>query len=215
MKEPEAYRGREQTYLKHFFLERYLERVAYNIGWGRDFVYVDGFSGPWRSEDEAFEDTSFMIAINKLRAVRDTLAEQGKRPTIRCLFVEKDPKVFAELESATEDIKDIEVQVINGEFEAVLPEILAYVGSSFALTFIDPAGWTGFALKRIAPLLRGGGEPIRDPRDSVERRLSDRSRVPPQARDRCRQRDRQPRGRRRRRPLRRVASAPRSGGAAG
>ncbi len=158
MKEPEAYRGREQTYLKHFFLERYLERVAYNISWVGDFVYVDGFSGPWRSEDEAFEDTSFMIAINKLRTVRDTLAEQGKRPTIRCLFVEKDPKVFAELESATEDIKDIEVQVINGEFEAVLPEILAYVGSSFALTFIDPAGWTGFALKRIAPLLRGGGE---------------------------------------------------------
>lgn len=33
VKDPEYYRGREQTYLKHFFLEKYLERVAYNIGY--------------------------------------------------------------------------------------------------------------------------------------------------------------------------------------
>ena len=33
MKPVEYYRGREQTYLKHFFLERYLERVAYVIGY--------------------------------------------------------------------------------------------------------------------------------------------------------------------------------------
>lgn len=64
MKPAEYYRGREQTYLKHFFLERYLERVAYNIGsFYNDFVYVDGFSGPWKSGDEALDDTSFMIAI--------------------------------------------------------------------------------------------------------------------------------------------------------
>lgn len=31
MKPPEFYRGREQTYIKHFFLEKYLERVAWNI----------------------------------------------------------------------------------------------------------------------------------------------------------------------------------------
>ena len=50
---PKDYVGREQTYIKHFFLERYLERVAYNILSFRDnFVYVDGFSGPWRSEDK-------------------------------------------------------------------------------------------------------------------------------------------------------------------
>ncbi len=68
MKPPEFYRGREQTYLKHFFLEKYLERVAWNILSFRDeFVYVDGFSGPWKSEDEALEDTSFMIALNQLR----------------------------------------------------------------------------------------------------------------------------------------------------
>ncbi len=68
MKSPESYRGREQTYIKHFFLEKYLERVAWNIFSFRDeFVYVDGFSGPWKSEDETFEDTSFVIALKQLR----------------------------------------------------------------------------------------------------------------------------------------------------
>ena len=70
MQSLDYYRGREQTYLKHFFLERYLERVAYNIGsFVDEFVYVDGFSGPWKSEAESLEDTSFIIAIQKLRQV--------------------------------------------------------------------------------------------------------------------------------------------------
>ena len=81
MKPLEYYAGREQTYLKHFFLERYLERVAYNIGsFAAEFVYVDGFSGPWRSEDQTFEDTSFMIAVATLRRVREGLKKIGRTP---------------------------------------------------------------------------------------------------------------------------------------
>ncbi len=41
MKPVQYYKGREQTYLKHLFLERYLETVAYHIGYShREFVYV-------------------------------------------------------------------------------------------------------------------------------------------------------------------------------
>ncbi len=99
MKPPEYYRGREQTYLKHFFLERYLERVAYNIlSFKTNFVYVDGFSGPWKSEDEAFEDTSFVIALNELRIIRDGLEQLDRQVNMRCLFVEKNPEVFAQLD---------------------------------------------------------------------------------------------------------------------
>jgi hypothetical protein len=47
VKPVEYYKDREQTYLKHFFLERYLETVAYHIGFSQsEFVYVDCFSGP-------------------------------------------------------------------------------------------------------------------------------------------------------------------------
>jgi hypothetical protein len=32
MRTPEFYKGKEQTYVKHFFLENYLQTVAFHIG---------------------------------------------------------------------------------------------------------------------------------------------------------------------------------------
>jgi len=155
VKPPEYYKGREQTYLKHFFLERYLERVAYNIGsFANEFVYVDGFSGPWQSGDEVLDDTSFMIAIKKLRQVREGLAKISRTPKIRCLFVEKDPASYRALEAAVRNVTDIEVQPLNGEFEQSIPAVLKFVGKAFSLVFIDPTGWTGFGLKQITPILQ-------------------------------------------------------------
>jgi three-Cys-motif partner protein len=118
VKSPEYYKGREQTYLKHFFLERYLERVTYNIGsFANEFVYVDGFSGPWKSEDEALDDTSFMIAIKKLREVREGLAKVGRTPKIRCMFIEREAGPYRALEAAVRSITDIQIETLNGEFE--------------------------------------------------------------------------------------------------
>lgn len=155
MKDLMYYQHREQTYLKHFFLEKYLERVAYNIGYSQpEFVYIDGFSGPWKSFDEEFEDTSFRIAINKLREVRSGLARAGKHPTIRCVFVEKDPRAFRLLETAIRDITDFEVRALHGNFESLISKILELVGNSFSLVFIDPTGWTGFGLRQINPILK-------------------------------------------------------------
>jgi three-Cys-motif partner protein len=155
LRPPEYYKGRLQTYAKHFFLEQYLERVAYHIGFFRpDFVYVDCFSGPWRSEGDDYSDTSFMIAVEKLRAVRTGLSAAGKQPQVRCLFIESDPARYRQLVAATEKVTDMTVHTIQGEFESSIPEILRFVGTSFALFFIDPTGWTGFGLKQIQPILK-------------------------------------------------------------
>ena len=155
MQSIEDYRGREQTYLKHFFLERYLERVAYNIGsFASDFAYVDGFSGPWQSQHEALQDTSFMIAVGKLRTVQSGLARVNRKPKIRCLFIEKAPSAFRALDGAIKGVTDIDCKALPGEFETLIPEIGKFIGRAFSLIFIDPTGWTGFGLKRIEPLLR-------------------------------------------------------------
>ena len=54
------YAGREQSYVKHVFLERYLERLVHKTASiYPHIVYVDGFAGPWQSTNEKFEDTSF------------------------------------------------------------------------------------------------------------------------------------------------------------
>src|SRR3954469_17979299 len=63
----EHYAGREQTLVKHHFLKHYLERLIHKIASAYDeVVYVDGFSGPWQHRGEAFEDTSFGIALRAL-----------------------------------------------------------------------------------------------------------------------------------------------------
>ena len=175
MKPREYYRGREQTYLKHFFLERYLEKVAYNIGsFADEFVYVDGFSGPWRSKDEDYGDTSFFIAIEKLREVRQKFLDQGRNLRVRCLFIEKELERFRELERTIADISNLKVWAINGEFENLLSEIIRFVGSSFGLIFIDPTGWTGFGLNNIAPVLALRGEVIVNfMYDDINRHLED------------------------------------------
>ena len=109
---------------------------------------------------EKFEDTSFVIAINKIRQVREGLDRAGRSPRIRCLFVEKDPRAFRELSDHIQDIDDVEITVKCGEFEHLVEEIVSYVGRSFSLVFIDPTGWTGFGLDTIRPILQLRGEVI-------------------------------------------------------
>lgn len=160
MLDPSLYVGREQTYVKHFFLERYLERVAYNIySFQSDFVYVDGFSGPWKSAAESYKDTSFSLALDQLRAVQLGQKQgRGKDVTFRCQFVEKDPRAFAELKTTVANINDVPIELINGKFEDHIADALNFVGPSFSLIFIDPTGWTGYPLQKITPLLKLRGE---------------------------------------------------------
>lgn len=161
MKDPVYYRGREQTYLKHFFLERYLERVAFNIAFRRPvFTYVDCFSGPWESKDEKREDASFMIALARLRRVREALAEKGAHPRFRCVFIESDRVAFESLRKAVSTVDDFDIELIHGDFECSVDDVVERVGDSFALLFIDPTGWTGFALETIKPLFELDGEVI-------------------------------------------------------
>ena len=152
---PDSYRGREQTFIKHIILTRYLERVAWHILWSQnDFVFVDGFSGPWAATTSGYQDTSFGIAMALLRRVRDELkGKHSRERRVRCIFVEKGAKAFARLSEAVKAAPYIEAQAIHGRFEDHIVEILRAVGNAFALISIDPKGWA-FDLQKMAPLLR-------------------------------------------------------------
>lgn len=156
MKPPTYYKGKEQTYLKHFFLERYLEAVAFHIGYAhQEFVYVDCFSGPWQAADEELADTSMRIALDKLNYVCQGLASQQRYPNIRAIFVEKDPTAFRTLQTTLDQHRAaIKTTALPGTFEDNLHAILQEVGKAFAFFFIDPKGWSGFAMEQITPLLR-------------------------------------------------------------
>jgi three-Cys-motif partner protein len=73
------YAGREQSYVKHVFLERYLDRLIHKTASAyTHFVYVDGFAGPWQSSNEKFEDTSFGIALDALRRAKGSWKARGR-----------------------------------------------------------------------------------------------------------------------------------------
>jgi three-Cys-motif partner protein len=154
------YSEREQTLTKHFLLKRYLQTLVYKLSHGgqRSITYVDGFSGPWKSRTENFSDSSFMIAIDVLKAAHfEMLSKTGARTT-KCFFVEKNPKSYVLLSEAVKrhhsPDKGFHIETFKGEFESATPRILEYIGQSFALVFIDPTGWTGYTYDSISPILK-------------------------------------------------------------
>jgi three-Cys-motif partner protein len=151
---PRVYGGREQTFVKHLILREYIERVGWNIlSFADEFVFVDGFSGPWKARTPDFADTSFGIAINKLRLLKTRYP--NKR--LRCVFVEERAHAFRQLSTAAAAAQDLSALAMRGKLEDRVPEVMSAVGGAFALTFIDPTGWN-IDLARLAPLLRHRGE---------------------------------------------------------
>jgi three-Cys-motif partner protein len=151
---PPVYKGREQTLVKHILLRDYLERVAWNIlSFKDDFVFVDGFSGPWKHASDDYSDTSFGIAIEKLRKVKQGFADRNERRSLRCVFVEKRTAAFQKLSGAAASASDLKAQALSGTFEDHVDDVLRIVGRGFALTFVDPTGWS-FDLRKLAPLLK-------------------------------------------------------------
>jgi three-Cys-motif partner protein len=157
--EPNLYIGREQTLVKHLILQKYLERFAHIIGSGwSTLTYVDCFSGPWNVRSNELKDSSFSIALNELRKARDTHAAKNKTVLLRCLFLEKDPDAFNRLKEFADGVTDAEVLPLNLELEEAVAEIVDFVkkggSNSFPFVFIDPTGWTGFAMDVIKPLMQ-------------------------------------------------------------
>jgi three-Cys-motif partner protein len=151
------YVDREQTQAKHFILKRYLQALAFKVLRHWDTAYVDGFSGPWKSETADFADTSFMIAIQVLKDAQKRIHDQtGVTRKIKCFFSESDPATYAQLEAAVaphnQPSAGFEVRAFPGKFEDAVSDIRSFVGTSFPLIFIDPTGWTGYPFTKIAPL---------------------------------------------------------------
>lgn len=156
------YTGREQSYVKHVFLEGYLERLVHKTASVYPhIVFVDGFAGPWQSANEKFEDTSFGIALNALRRAKASWKERGRDVKMSALLVERDGDAYKKLVQVESNYPDIEIKTYPADFLTVLPQILNDIPSSaFGFFLIDPKGWR-IPLKLLAPMLaRGNSEVI-------------------------------------------------------
>ena len=160
MSNGDLYVDREQTLVKHIILENYLKRFAIIVGSHWDtLTYIDCFSGPWNVQSDDFKDSSFAIAIEQLRKARDVHRKRtGKTIKLRCFFLEKTPSAYAKLKQFADQINDVIIETKNKKLENAIQDILKFVQeggpTSFPFIFIDPTGWSGFALEPITPLLR-------------------------------------------------------------
>jgi three-Cys-motif partner protein len=152
-----SYEDREQTRVKHRILERYLSAFVPIVGnWASDIAYIDCLAGPWKSANSNLRDTSFARAIEVLRSTREVLAKRGKAPTMRCLFIEKEPVPFAQLKSYCDKIADIEVTPKNWDLTKHITDVVKFAKerpNSFPFVFIDPKGWELLEIRILAPIL--------------------------------------------------------------
>jgi len=159
---PDAYRGREQAYVKHRLLEAYLERLFLIIGMSaqqlgiKELCYVDCFAGPWGDDSVALDSTSIAVSLRVLAKCRRAILEQGVRVVFRALYIEKDRKSYGQLAQYlnTREPDGIDADPREGDFVDLRYEILKWAGlESFAFFFVDPMGWTPVSVGVLQPLL--------------------------------------------------------------
>jgi len=155
----DEYTEREQSGIKHFALQHYLEAATRIIGsrWN-GFSYVDCCAGPWESRSKDFGDTSFGIAVKVLKESNISLRSRGKNPRFRALLIEKEPKAYSQLSAfaATASDEYLRVESRNWDFRTHTSEIVQFVANpqSFGFIFVDPTGWTPAEIGGLEPLLR-------------------------------------------------------------
>jgi three-Cys-motif partner protein len=163
---PEAYHGREQTYVKHQVLKHYLDSWAQKLAsrarqHAISLWYIDCFAGPWKAAESDYRDTSICIALEALNAAATTWGQQGFRIDVHAVFVEKEPAAFAELQGLLPRVKGrVQVHPLPGEFGAHVSRIQELIGTDPAFLFVDPKGWKGAAMKYIAPLAKRAGRDV-------------------------------------------------------
>jgi three-Cys-motif partner protein len=147
------YEGREQSYVKHTFLERYLEALVHKTASRYPhIVYVDGYAGPWQSANERFQDTSFGIALNALRQAKESW-KATRTVRMSAYLVERDATAYAKLAKVPGQFPDVVVKTYWGDFLTALPAILKDIpADAFAFFLIDPKGWR-IPLRALEPML--------------------------------------------------------------
>lgn len=156
---PPEYEGREQSFLKHSVLRKYLIEWGIKVGsasrGGNTITlwHVDCFSGPWTSQADNLEDTSIRIGLGALEAAADVWRKGGSRIETRALFVEKNPKAFAELRDfLAAQSGSVRTEALHGEFGHHVDEIRDRLGNDPAFIFVDPTGFKGAAMDYVAKL---------------------------------------------------------------
>lgn len=152
--------GKSAAYIKHCLLQEYLPSWAYKVGHAWDsLVYVDGFAGPWETNDPGYADTSFAVAIDSLQESKVGLSNRGRNLIVSAILVERDPKAFSKLEAyANQSSSDtFQVHALPGKFVDNIANIEQIVRREaprpFKFVLLDPKGWADIPIAQLKHFL--------------------------------------------------------------
>lgn len=139
--------------IKLRILEKYFDAYQRIRGGSQPAIYyIDGFAGAGyygKNEDDQKEGSPIRLA----RLAQDCIIQQ-KSFRLTCLNFEVNPEWFAKLQIALNEFDANVVQATLGSFEQHLPHILATIGRSPAVLFLDPFGPSPLKLSNLQPFLQ-------------------------------------------------------------
>lgn len=144
---------KEASRRKLEILGKYLVPLSRKIlsAWPSLWV-VDGFAGAGQyhsaAEGEEPQAGSPLIAAQRAREYN---AQQSK-VAFKCINVEQNPEIFAELVENLSDYGDV-ARCLHGTFDAHLDTILRETKNGFAFFFLDPFGVRGIEMATVAKVL--------------------------------------------------------------
>jgi len=149
---PEKWIYREHTAVKHEILRKYLGAWVRILGkYHPRICYFDGFAG--RGEYTDGTRGSPVIAIE----IAGDLVKQGSASQVACVFIEKDPDNYENLESVIVqcDCSGLKIHMFQNEFAEVIQEILEKIGGRLvpSFFFIDPFGFSGVPFGLVSEIL--------------------------------------------------------------
>lgn len=158
MEAKKSYEGREQAWVKHWLLERYLQRLIMKVGtkWKR-FTYIDAFAGPWDAVSEDLSDTSFGIAVKVMRDCQKALSDAGTHIPMRAIFCEMKAAPAKRLIAYAEanSTPSLVLEAHHADFTTKIESIAADLrDDEFTFALIDPTGYSKIAPGQLSMLLK-------------------------------------------------------------
>ena len=135
----------EHSKYKHEILKQYLPVFRKIAKFWKEFIYVDGFAGPGKYDNDT--DGSPILAIKSLDLLYKNKVLTQKC-NVTCIFVEVNKQNFEKLKRNIKDLefneKNISVTCYKGKFETVFPKIkekYEEFNKFPSLFFLDPYGY--------------------------------------------------------------------------
>jgi len=135
--------NKPQTKIKLNILKDYLSAwtiIFAKQAWCKEVYYVDCCAGRGKYHDQGQRDIIDGSPLIALNIAKDIKSKRGLDMT--CFFIEKEPKVFKDLESFAESFKsEVEFETIEGDMNIEIDNVLNKIPAKIPIFFfIDPEG---------------------------------------------------------------------------